>query len=341
MSVNINYTTVDTVFTKLYRDLQGTPLNEGDVIEWIGEALDFLKQPENLEEAVAFLEVNEHHCDIPYGLHAILQIARYNRNDYKTACICPNPECIKNLPKEKAEDCGCGGHETSEFTKDVIELCADHPVNKLGYPVPLDCFGRPITDYEVSYYRPFFDLQWEYSLWGSSKLKKDLFTPVRLANSTFFNSIVCKEKKGHDIYRGCQDEYTIVGTMVKRLRFSFREGFVAIAYLKQALDKETGYPLIPDNPSVLQAIVYYIKWKLAEWYQWNGQYGYSAIAQQAQQNWQHYVKQANNYFKMPKSIDDYQDLLEETHHLIPRLKRYYGFFGKLGREEDRKFKQRL
>ena len=30
-------------------------------------------------------------------------------------------------------------------------------------------------------------------------------------------------------------------------------------------------------------------------------------------------------------------LLEQTHQLIPNHKKYYGFFGKLGRPEGRKF----
>ena len=60
MSQPIQYTTVDRIFNKLYRDLRETSLNESDVIEWIGEALDFLKVAENQEEAIAFLEVKNH-----------------------------------------------------------------------------------------------------------------------------------------------------------------------------------------------------------------------------------------------------------------------------------------
>ena len=91
-----------------------------------------------------------------------------------------------------------------------------HPINQLGYPIPLDADGLPITDYDVAYYRPYYDLQWEYSPWVSSQYYKQNYTPVRLADNTFFNSVVCREK---DIpYNSCPDEYTIVGTEYRKLR---------------------------------------------------------------------------------------------------------------------------
>jgi len=194
-----------------------------------------------------------------------------------------------------------------------------------------------IGDYEVAYYRPFFDLKWEYSLWSDSQYCKDKFTPVRLSNNVFFNSLVCKEKNNQEIYRNCGDEYTIVGTTEKRLRFSFREGFVAVAYLRNAIDIETGYPLVPDNYSYLSAITYYIKWKLAEWYDWNGREGFGIKAEKAEKRWLKYTKQGKNYMKMPKGLDQYQNLLEQSHTMIPKHNMYYGHFGNLNKAESKKF----
>ena len=72
----IQFTTVDRVLAKIHRDLKGINLNESDAIEWIGEALDFLKVPQIQEEAVLFSEVKNHHVELPYGFHMILQVAR-------------------------------------------------------------------------------------------------------------------------------------------------------------------------------------------------------------------------------------------------------------------------
>ena len=317
----LQFTTVDRVLAKFNRDLRGTDINESDAIEWIGEALDAMKLPQVQEHAVAFIEVKDHHADLPHGFHMISQINKY-RNwspDVKSTL------CIPTIMKEVEEDDAC---KTS---------CDTHPANKAGYPIPLDCDGRMIGDYEVAYYRPFFDLQWEYKFWSDSSFCQNNFTPVRLSNNLYFNSLVCKEKDRHDIYKNCGDEYTIVGTTEKRLRFSFREGFVAVSYLRNSLDPNTGYPLVPDNYSYMNAITYYLKWKIAEWYDWNGREGFARKAQDNERKWLKYKKQGTNYMKMPKSLDQYQNLLDQSHHMIPRRNLYYGYFGNLNKAENKRF----
>tara|TARA_R100001377_G_scaffold85310_2_gene71538 strand:- start:6011 stop:6970 length:960 start_codon:yes stop_codon:yes gene_type:complete len=304
MAESIQYISVTRIFNKLSRDLRGTELNESDVIEWIGEALDFLRVSGTQEESIAFITVKDHMADVPIGLQTVLQIAR--NNNYSS------DECLT--------------------TADIADTIEDTVNN----PVFLDCQGKPIVDYDVAYYRPFFDLQWEYDPWSRSNLYATQYTPVRLANHTLFGSIVCKEKGFDNLYTSKSDEYNIVGTDEKKFRFSFREGSIAVSYLKTATDEE-GYPLIPDQVSYITAITYFVKWKLAEWYAWNSRDGSVGNRDYNEKRWLKYVRQAKNWTKMPKGIDQYQNLLEESHYLIPRLKKYYGFFGNLGRSEDRVF----
>lgn len=303
----LQYVSVDRILNKLYRDLRDTSINETDVIEWIGEALDFLKVGANQEQAVAFIEVKDYQADVPFGLQTVLQIARNNNFVPGENNICPS---------------------------DVVDTVVD-----LGpsIPVPLDCNGTPLTDYDLAYYRPYFDLQWEYQPWTASSYYNSQYTPVRLANNTLFKTLVSKEKGFEDLYQSCEDEYTISGTIDKRFQFSFKEGSVAVSYLRNAIDPNTGYPLVPDQISYITAITYYIKWKIAEWWSWNNRDGAVGLAQDSERKWLKYCRQAKNWSKMPKSIDQYQNLLEESHYLIPRLKRYYGFFGNLGRLENRQF----
>jgi len=288
----MEYTTVDRILSKFHRDLRGTDINESDAIEWIGEALEFLKVPQIQEQAVAFIEVQNNEAYLPAGLHLVLQIAR--NNDW--------------TPDEEEESLAIPAEDVAEITQ--VEECN---------PIP---------------YKPYFDMQWQYFNWTTSGYYKRSYTPVRLANNTLFNSIVCKEKCA---YEAGPDEYTIVGVVNKKLRFSFEEGQVALAYLKNVIDEETGYPLIPDNVSYMNAITYYIKWKIAQRMEWSGREGYGRLAQDSERLWLKYAKQGKNYMKMPKTLDDYQDLLEESHHLIPKHKRYYNYFGNLGRAEDRNF----
>jgi len=317
----LKYVSVDRVLSKFHRDLKGTELVEDDAIEMIGEALEHLQVASVQEEAIAFMEVKNHEVSVPCNLHTILQIGK--SNDWTEEDKCTSPENIlKECPAYQAEGC--------------YEDCNTNYVNDLGYPIPLHEDGSPVTDYDVAYYRPFFDQVWEYKMWNN--VSDNLgFTPVRLANHTFFNSIVCKEKDNKGLYSGCIDEYTIVGTTEKKLRFSFESGFVAVSYLRNATDNESGYPLIPDEVSYITAITYYIQWKLAEWRFWNNREGAAKQVEYTEDRWLKYARQAKNKAKMPKSIDQYQNLLEQSHQMIPNHKKYYGFFGNLGREQSKKY----
>lgn len=314
----LQYTTVNRIFSKFHRDLRETDINESDVIEWIGEALEFLKVSQIQEQAIAFLEVKNHHANIPKGFQMVLQIARNNYwEEKKDECT---PVNIINQIQEENQDVDC---------EECVECCnADFTVT--------DCNGFVLFDGDIIDYKPQFDLKLNYQYWTHSHYYRRHYTPIRLANHTLFNTIVCKEKV--DACIGCVDEYTIVGTTEKKLRFSFSEGSIAMAYLKNATDDETGYPLVPDQISYITAITYYIKMKIAEWYVWNGRQGYDGISEKAQERWEHYAKQAKNWAKMPKSIDDYQDLLEQTHYLIPNHKKYYGYFGNLGKSQTLNFR---
>lgn len=312
---NINFTKVDRILAKVYRDLGETDdLNESDVIEWIGEALEFMRVPKSNTQAVSFVKVTDHHADMPCGLEVILQIARHNNwEEENCECpVCPNPE-------QETDTLDCE-EETEPNSSSVLTAC--------------DIMRA--EDYPNSY-KPYFDMQWDFIPWTSNSIYRENYTPVRLSNNVFFNSLVCKEKN-EGLYHSCEDEYTIVGDYDRKLRFSFKEGFVAISYVKMPIDSETGYPLIPDHPSYMAAITYYIKWRLASKYAWSGREGFVGLQQDSQKNWLRYAKQAKNALKMPDSIDELQNLLEETHQMIPNHRRYYGFFGNLGREESSKFK---
>jgi hypothetical protein len=317
--MEMQFTTIDRIFSKVHRDLKGTDVEEGDVVEWIGEALEFLKVHGIQEESVAFMEVKDFHANIPCGFQMVLQVAKNN-----------------NYVEDQCETTCCNIAEVVEEIETPLAPCNIESPELTGCPVPLDCNGAPLTDVEVAYYRPFFDLKWEYQPFINSSLYQEKFTPVRLASNTFFNSLVCKETD-QTPYQSCTDEYTIVGHTEKRLRFSFKTGQVALSYLKSVTDATTGYPLVPDHISYTSAIVYYIKWKLAEQMEWAKREGYAGLAEKAERRWLKYCRQAKNYSKMPKSLDDYQDLLEQSHKLIPNHRRYYGFFGKINREEDRGF----
>lgn len=300
------YVSIDRIFSKVIRDI-GSDFNEGDVIEWCGEALEFIGAAPYYEEAVAFIEVRDHQCSLPKGLHNIIQIARNNAWTKPDDVFCP---------------------------KNVIEAITTTTEGEPSIPVAIDCQGMPVNAFDVAFYRPFFDLKFEFQFWMDSTFFQRMFTPVRLKTHSFFNSLVCPESN-QGLYTNSMDEYTII--QGKIVRFSFKEGMVAISYTRQVVDEETGYPMIPDNISYTTAITKYITMKMFEKEFYSNREGAQGKMQKAEQDWHWYCKQAGNVDLMPFGVDDHQNLLEQRSYLIPRQNRYYGFFGNMARPEDRRF----
>jgi hypothetical protein len=296
------FVTVDTILAKYSRDFRGLGINTDDAIEWVGEALGFMKIAAASEEAVAFVEVKNYQVEIPKGLHYILQIGRkdnWTREEPASAII----EGISSKGDENCADCGVD-------------------INSL---VLVDADGRIIVNQDVDYYRPYFDVKHDYSKWTHSSFKKNNFSPVTLSDASFFNSIVSKEQDKKGLYLASSNEYTIVQD---QLRFNFKEGFVSIAYYRQMVDCTTGYPMVPDDESAKAAITYYLGWKTKEREGWNHREGSMQLAQIAEARWLKYIKQFKNKAKMPQGLDQYQKLLEGSFSLLPNHKKYYGYFGK-------------
>ena len=293
------FTTVDTIFSKFSRDL-GEPVNENDFIEWIGDALGFMKVKEINEEAITFLEVKDHQTDLPSGFKFVIQLAKDNgrstldNNSFK----CKEEE--KNIIEEKNYSIL---HEE--------DLCNTDRCNFIDTIEPNLC------------------LRANYLYWTNSYFYRSRFIPIRLSNNTFFNSLVAKEKNFNYSNRNCYGyEYTIAGHYPNiKIRTSFKSGIVALSYVRSRIDDETGYPLIPDDIIYITAITYYIKWKIAERNRWQGKEGFEREAREAEERWLKYVLQAKNDAKMPSTIDDYQNLLEQSLYIVPNVNKYYKFFG--------------
>lgn len=316
MAKHINYTSLDRVISKLYRDLGLEEISEVDIVEWTGEALEAIGSLNYLEEAVAFIEISNHQGELPTGLQSIIQVARNNKWVKEEKSCTPANIICDSTDEEIISNQGCG-------------------CNTPTMPVLLDCHGNFIDDVEVAYYRPYFDLRYEYHGWVNSKYYEHSFTPVRLSTHTFFNSIVCAEDNSKGLYDNCTDEYTIVQD---KIRTSFKDGQVAIAFYRQMLDPDTGYPVIPDEYSTLQAITAYItmKYMARMWYL--GKEGYGDKMQKAEMDWQWYCKQAKNTNFLPYGVDEYQNIADMKRGLLPSKDKYYGFFGKLNRPQSGEWK---
>lgn len=291
---------IQRIFNNLGRFIDRHHVSETDVIDWTAKALDAMKLHTVFQPAVAIRTVSNYQTTMPRFLHAIVQIARNNKWVDETTVTTDNEE------------------DTTESELDI--------------PVALDQYGMPVNAYDLAYYRPFPDMG-EYFTVGQLQIKKYQFTPVRLANHSFFNSLVCKETDFDGIYATCNDEYTIVENL---LRFSFESGQVMISYLKQQLD-ENGYPMIPDDFSAIEAIENYIKMQVFEEQVELGRQGAEGRLANAKSDWHWYCGQAMNADKLPQTVDEWQNFADMHNRLIPKRNRYYGFFGAMSHPEKLKF----
>ena len=158
-----------------------------------------------------------------------------------------------------------------------------------------------------------------------------MFTPVRLTEHSFFNTSVCQELDT-SIYDNCEDEYNI--QFGDTLKFSFPYGQVAIAYNKNQVDEETGYPMVPENISYITAIVNYCRWKWFEREFYSGREGASNKMTYAEDQWIWYCGQAKNKALSIEGVDEHQNFLDQRQYLMPQKKRYFGYFGNLNRPEN-------
>ena len=313
-----NYISIDRIFSKLDRETK-EEFSEDTIIEQIGEALEFIGTQRLLEETVAFVEVVNHQCDIPKGTQSIIQIGRNHRwTGIKNTVECITPAVLE------AE---CKAYKVVPDCTDCLSILDD--------AVWLDCHGQPIVEYDLAYYRPYFDLQMEYYGWSNSRYYHRNFTPVLLKSDTLFNSLICTDNdEGNSAYAAVcsKDEYTIINRT--KLRFSFKEGQVAIAFNKTMVDKSNGYPMIPDSISHITAITTYIKLKKAERDFDSNRQGAQSRLQYWQQEWNWYCGQATNNDKMIVGIDEHENFRRGRSYMLPR-DNYYNFFGKMNESEIR------
>ena len=284
------------IIGKLVRDF-GEREDEGTLIEWIGEAIELIGVNESwCQKTTDLINLSNFQCRIPIHCRNIIQIVK--NNSYSTPELSDNNASIN-----------------------VISVTTDDPV-------PIDELGRPLTGYDVAWYRPYFDLVYEYQFWYKSPGVRDQskFGIVQKSGESFFDSQVYKETADYQgsvyQYNLNNPEYAIIEA-AKMLRFSFEKGQIFISYLKQITDVN-GFPMIPDEQSYAEALVSYIMYRRTKKDYFKHGQGSENRLVTAKDDWLAYCSQAKNYSFMPKSVDD-MEKLKRNNGLVHR-NRYKQFF---------------
>lgn len=188
-----------------------------------------------------------------------------------------------------------------------IELTLDDPIND------------PLPSY-LSLIYFYFDLAQVTQPW----------TVVQASYSSFLNKIECAQPI--DLYTDKTQVYTV---RENELVFSFEEGYVAVSYYKRKLDTN-GYPYIPDEISVREAILKYILYKYFSRLWYLGREGAERKMLKSEQDWHWYCRQAKNKAKR-LTHDEMIDVGNFMNTLLPRDNYYKNFYRDFGRPEERAY----
>lgn len=156
---------------------------------------------------------------------------------------------------------------------------------------------------------------------NKGKLKKYTFVPMRWNTNTFYKSL-----HGCDLDFRCQSEFTY--TVNNNYIFtSFKEGLVAMAYKAVPTDEE-GFPLIPDNESLINFCKWYIGYKVAFQLFLEDKYTEQKLSY-FEYNSALYYNKAKNEGKMPKSLDEWESYKNDRIRTIKKVYHHSNFFANM------------
>lgn len=314
----INYLEIDYIYNRIATEIQEI-VAEDRITEWVGEVMEFIRTPLKQEKGIYVLKVDNWQAEFPRGLHTLINVARFNGCLPQNLSLCCGEEkeqtehqyhshthhhtCISCTPPSNTETINNSQNE-------------DNIINTIPYECdckdPCDC----CNDF-IFIQHPYIPL----NLAVTEENKEIEF--LRVANRPYFESDPCMGIKN----TSCRHEYSIVGTTERQFRLSFESGYILVSGYQIALDKR-GLPLIIDMPDVINAIIYYIKWKVSE-FKWMNDptVQQNHLVQYNRQMYEKYCKQSKTALKMPHGVDDYHDLLEFQNR-ISTDSFYYTFFNR-------------
>lgn len=295
------YIPIQAILSKVSRD---TPfrVDETEMIEWAGEALEFIGAVGAYENVVLFTEVCNYQIAIPQGLKKITQVARN--------------VCWK---KEEPE---------SACPAVTVEPDGEEPVT----PVIIDCNGQPMQPYSLRYYTPFYTIEDFFPTFEGSQIFNACYRPLRIATGTYFGTT--GQQNQEEIYPDGLLEFRVESPYI---RFSFQDGFVALAYTRTKLD-ESGLPMIPDMQSYIEAITRYITYKVSYRRFLQGDMNPN-VFKSIEQDWHWYCQQAKNEMMMHKGISEHENSLHQRTRLLPNIYSFNTFFGRIANPYDANFKR--
>lgn len=272
-------------------DMSENDLQITSIREWIGEAMEKIGAVQQLEHKVVTIPVVCHQAKLPCDLYRLNQVA-FSLSNTETW-----------LPMRKSTNSfGVNNHTTCNKPEMLIQDDALIILVKNLYNLTDDRKALDIINADPNVRQTLSALLNQYTV-GTVNGKYVGY------DSTMLNS---------------QLQYT---TKPGYIMTNVPNGFVKISYHAIITD-EDAMPMIPDNPSYMEAIYWYVTMKLEFPNYKNGKmprYVYYDI----KNSWNFYRKQAYAEAMMP-GVDDLQTLQNGWLKLYPEVNEHDTFFSNLG-----------
>lgn len=272
-------------------DMSENDLQITSIREWIGEAMEKIGAVQQLEHRVVTIPVVCHQAKLPCDLYRLNQVA-FSLSNGETW-----------LPMRKATNSfGVNNHNTCNKPEMLIQDDALIILVKNLYNLTDDRKALDIINSDPNVRQTLSALLNQYTV-GTVNGKYVGY------DSTMLNS---------------QLQYT---TKPGYIMTNIPNGFVKVSYHAIVTDEEA-MPMIPDNPSYMEAIYWYVTMKLEFPNYKNGKiprYVYYDI----KNSWNFYRKQAYAEAMMP-GVDELQTLQNGWLKLYPEINEHDTFFSNLG-----------
>lgn len=299
-------TSINRVISKVYSDLDIDESNVPvvDMVEWAAEALDSIEAPTMLtnkvagKEGIPLLEINNYQAQIPLDCTKIIQVA-YTKDKHSD----------NFYPMSYASGSFAGRHG-------LTSLMSNEHYND---PTP-----NVVGDYElIDLTMELYDISYEEAL---EKLNSDSDL-----KSTLTSLLLDKNKLISSDAGTIDDkklEYSLVPGYIKT---NVRDGYLMVSYLAIPTD-EKGFPMVPDHPSFINALYWYILSKIHYSNAIKNKIPFD-IYLHAHNRWNFYVKQAYGKAMMPSTIDELESIKDSHLKLIPNINSGKNFFKDLNSPE--------
>ena len=285
-------------------DWQNQPLRRSDIIDWIGQGIKKMGAPLMLKSRITGIDDGSYPSPI-------LKIS-----NYRTTIPC---DCYM------ISQVACSSSPTGPF---VVARSATG-----NFDIVRGDLNNTSIDPATNTYPPGTGDKIQFVADIFNESYSDAFTRL---NSTpdldnLLDSIFVNKNYGTGVNEFRDNELTY-SKNPPYLEFSIRDGYCMIAYKAIGTDKD-GYPLVPDEEDVKEALYWYLDMKLT-YPMWRNGKVRDIVYKNSQLNWNLYRNKAKGNINMP-SADELPSMMNAFNRLVPLMNEHITAYKYVGQQEIR------